>query len=401
MNIKGLFWRVWFAAICVMGGLSQAQVTIEEHWSPYDYPRVVAEGAKFHIIVKGDTLWHIAEQYFADPLLWPQIYQANPYIKDPDLIYPGDPVILEIGVVVTAETVGQSEGATGDGTLPEDMGTDELAELTEFTEDQPEGEDVQVRDREQTTSLLGSGTQLVIIPAGDRSDIECSTYILPMESKKDDLPYDFTIVGGEDEKKLSFAIDDVVYLNKGTREGVAAGDVYSIRRRVDNVFDPSDNSFVGVAIDQIGRLRVLVAQEFGATAVVTHCCDGVLKGDFLVPYEQEPIPLITELPPFDRWAPFEKDAWGSIVFSEDRVAAMGVGFIANINLGILDNVAPGDIFIIYRPNPNNNERKGVLLPDIYLGQGVALKSSENTSVMRIIQGVDTIHVGDRVVLYQD
>ena len=88
------------------------QTVIEDHWSPYDYPKTIDEGVKYHLIVKGDTLWDIAQHYFQNPLLWPQLYQANPYIKDPDLIYPGDPVILEIGVVVSDGSVASQLGET-------------------------------------------------------------------------------------------------------------------------------------------------------------------------------------------------------------------------------------------------------------------------------------------------
>ncbi|MCF6290088.1 MAG: LysM peptidoglycan-binding domain-containing protein [Desulfobacterales bacterium] len=39
-------------------------------------------------VVKGDTLWHISSIYLRDPMLWPRIWQSNPEIKDPDLIFP-------------------------------------------------------------------------------------------------------------------------------------------------------------------------------------------------------------------------------------------------------------------------------------------------------------------------
>ncbi len=44
-----------------------------------------------HIVIKGETLWWIAEykQIYDDPFQWPLIYKANrSKIKDPDLIFP-------------------------------------------------------------------------------------------------------------------------------------------------------------------------------------------------------------------------------------------------------------------------------------------------------------------------
>lgn len=42
-----------------------------------------------HVVVKGDTLWDIAERYVKDPLLYPELARLSG-IKNPDRIYPGD-----------------------------------------------------------------------------------------------------------------------------------------------------------------------------------------------------------------------------------------------------------------------------------------------------------------------
>ncbi len=42
-----------------------------------------------HIVVKGDTLWDIAETFLGDPFTYPKLAELS-RIKDPDLIYPGD-----------------------------------------------------------------------------------------------------------------------------------------------------------------------------------------------------------------------------------------------------------------------------------------------------------------------
>ncbi|MGD8926382.1 MAG: chemotaxis protein CheW [Thioalkalispiraceae bacterium] len=53
-------------------------------------PRIITTEIT-HIVVKGDTLWHIAIKYVHDPYKYPELARLS-NIKNPDLIYPGDSV---------------------------------------------------------------------------------------------------------------------------------------------------------------------------------------------------------------------------------------------------------------------------------------------------------------------
>ena len=48
-----------------------------------------------HVVVKGDTLWDIAEAYVKDPFRYPELAELSK-IKNPDLIYPYDLVRIHI-----------------------------------------------------------------------------------------------------------------------------------------------------------------------------------------------------------------------------------------------------------------------------------------------------------------
>ncbi|HUI91512.1 MAG TPA: LysM peptidoglycan-binding domain-containing protein [Chitinivibrionales bacterium] len=64
-----------------------------------------------YIIKKGDCLWDIAFRFLGDPFKWSQIWHQNPYITNPDLIYPGNNLVIGgSGQPAGAETTPYSGG---------------------------------------------------------------------------------------------------------------------------------------------------------------------------------------------------------------------------------------------------------------------------------------------------
>jgi len=75
----------WLAALPVL--LVAAGISAEEASLNPSHPSK-------YTVVQGDTLWDIAARFLRNPWEWPTVWQRNPQIQNPDLIYPGD--VLEL-----------------------------------------------------------------------------------------------------------------------------------------------------------------------------------------------------------------------------------------------------------------------------------------------------------------
>jgi len=75
-------------------GLSDA-VQPESVQMPISLKPVLRVEEVTHIVVKGDTLWDIANRYINDPFRYPELARLSK-IRNPDLIYPGDRVHIRI-----------------------------------------------------------------------------------------------------------------------------------------------------------------------------------------------------------------------------------------------------------------------------------------------------------------
>ncbi len=55
---------------------------------------LVKDAPESYVVQDGDNLWDIACKFLHDPWRWQEIWQANPDIENPDLIFPGDRLVL-------------------------------------------------------------------------------------------------------------------------------------------------------------------------------------------------------------------------------------------------------------------------------------------------------------------
>ena len=310
----------------VIGGVTLAQGTsptppkdlkfVDEHWTAWDPP---AAGAGNYIIVKGDTLWDLSEEWLGDPFLWPQIWDENRYILDSHWIYPGDPLV----VPNQPEVIGDD--------LNDDGGDDMIAGVGDPDGD---GDDPSMTARLQPRPLL---------PVADATDIYCSGYI-DAEPSYSDL-----WVGGRETAREGLATGDVIYLNQGRSQGIAGGDEFAIVRRIRTVDHPSSGEALGSFIRRLGKVKVMVTQGNTATAMIEMACEDIQMSDELVPWGEIPVPRLRNLPEFDRWdAEPSGEATGHVVRIADDRDSVGTGRIIHTDLGAGSGAEPGSVIRLYQ-----------------------------------------------------
>jgi hypothetical protein len=286
---------------------------VPKHWSKYKYPESVPDGAAYHIIEKGDTLWDLAQKYLKNPLLWPQIWNDNKYITDAHWIYPGDPILLK-KVEVVAEQAGQ-------------------------TPEMPKAEEAG-----NVGAPNPEATENPLYPATEQTTLQCAPQIL---ASRDDEG--LKVVGSEQGRDhIAYSTRDILYLNKGSNAGLKPGDVFSVHRVRGSVKHPTKGGSVGTLVNTKGWLRVILVQETSATAVIEQSCADMADGDYLKPFEKLTVPLLLRRPPADRLTPPSGKAQGVVVDLVGVTNAAAAGNLLFVDVGSQAGAAPGNLMSVYK-----------------------------------------------------
>jgi len=364
---------------------------VGDHWTAWQPPTDFPQGATVYTIVRGDTLWDLAARFYGDPYLWPQLWEQNRYVLDAHWIYPGDPLLVDVEVTSADEYAQSAQEGEGPG-APE--------------ESAPGQED---KYRGVITAEEAAGAP---VPLGAEADIYCSGFI-----GERDLDFPYQLVGSEygaltpslagphdlhwktiysykrDTVRYDLATGDVVYLNHGDGARLQPGQLLSVVSARDLVRHPRNHSsVVGRYYAYLGRVRVLSVQEETAIAEILNSCGPIRVGDYLRPFEPQPVPLgrRTRMRPINLPASAAQlqDA-PTILRSNDPVVSMGQGTLVYIDHGADDDVLPGDLFTIYRANKPG-------LPPVVLGELAILSTEDHTALGRILESRYVVYAGDRV-----
>lgn len=333
------------------------------------------EEAAYYTIVKRDTLWDISGKFLKNPFKWPKIWKLNPYIKNPDLIFPGDVVKITPNGV---EIIGRKE-ASG-------IKTDAQQDLPVVTLE-PNGEKVvvlepeaQVQEPEETAA---SAEQ--VAPGVAASSISRKGFISLKE-----VSAAGAIIEARD-KRLLLNAGDEVYLSFKDRGKISVGDRFTIFVVGREIAHPVTSRPMGNIIDILGSVDVI-----STGSVIVGRLDKTYKevtpGARLRAYS-EPAADVTV-------TQTEAVVDGVIIAALEDKSQIAKGDIAYIDRGARQGLMKGNVLHISRrsdvvADPLDRKKK-ITLPQQALGEMVIVETDEDVSTGIIVKSVKAINPGDKV-----
>ncbi len=325
--------------------------------------RLRADHPDRYTVVRGDTLWDISARFLEDPWLWPEIWQVNPQIDNPHLIYPGDVISL-----VYVDGRPQLRVDRG-GAAPTGLRTERLSP--------------QIRSAPLDQAIETIPYDLI------KPFISRPAVIEKGEAKR--LPYVLSTKG-----HLIAGADHEVYVrgsdfNEGTR--------YSIVHVGEKLRDPDDGDVLGYEGIYAGEGRIIRDGD-PATLYLKETEREVLEGDRLVPSDARPrLDFIPRAP--------EQAVSGSIISVFDGVALIGQYQIVAINRGQRHGVEPGHVLAIYQAGDKVRDpyKAGMLgsllggrvrLPEERAGEMMVFRSYDRMSYALVMEATSEIRVGDKI-----
>lgn len=320
-----------------------------------------------YVVIKGDTLWDIAGRFLSEPWRWPDVWQANPQINNPHLIYPGDTLVLS------------------------------------FVDGKPQ---ITVAERIPSTASKKAGdlkgSVVKLSPKVRISEIPRAIPSIPIDAIQQFLTRPYVT-----EKQQ---LDNAPYIVDFADEHIAGGAGYSAYvRSIDNgnhrkydVIRPGDPYHDAITGEVLGHEAQFIAssilQRTGdpATVLLESTELEVLKGDRLIPaIEDKPLTTFFPKPP-------KRKIHGSIIAVLGGVTQIGQYNVVVVDRGQTDGIEVGTVLAIdqkgelVRDTVTENSADKVQLPDERAGTLMIFRTFPRVSFGLVMNATKALHVKDRV-----
>jgi hypothetical protein len=312
-----------------------------------------------YLVAKGDTLWDISEKFLRDPWLWPEIWQVNPSIANPHLIYPGDVISL-------------SYDQNGRPILSLQRGS--------------AGPTVKLSPQAR---VVTTDAAIPAIPLDAIQQFLTRAGVISQE-EYDKLPY----VVGFQEERLIAGPGDTAYVRGMT--DAPHGDLAIIR--IGQAYrnqGANDRDVLGYEVIEAGTAKFIHGGDPTST-LVTHAFRELLRGDRVAPATSEPV---THFMPHS--APPQLE--GQIIAVLEGVSRIGQHHVVVLNVGQKQGAEIGHVFAVYQAGRTvqdtfTKQRGGesVTLPDIRAGVVMVFRTFDKVSYALVTRAEREMRLYDNV-----
>jgi len=350
-----------------------------------------------YTVRRGDTLWDISARFLTKPWLWPEIWQANPQVRNPHLIYPGD--VLNLSMDADGRHLGLEPRVRSEGDA---IAAVPLSELRMFLKE------LRVMDADavsQAPYVVGleedhlratPGSKFYARDFADARAGQRWAVVRPTARFRDHDgdPGEADIVGNPSHG--SFVADeldsDVTMVASPWKEDT---------RHDTHVGTGTDQ---GVEVSVIGNAEVIATRDDVATLVLVDSTLEVRKGDRLLPIDDKPYD-----PYFYPHAPKSLPADGRVIGFTDAMNGAGSRQVVSLSAGSADGIDNGTTFTVMSQGDSipddvkgNSVRRGsapvVKLPDEYGGHVMVFRTFDHVSYALVMDALRPLKKGDRLVL---
>lgn len=361
---------VFTATFIALAGIAFAAELRQDHPTTY-------------VVRKGDTLWDISAKFLQKPWLWPEIWQANPQVKNPHRIYPGD--VLSLVYVGGRPFLSSASGPQiREG---EPVGAIRLSDIEPFLK-----ELTVVNDVKSLPYVIGLEEDRLRSSAGQVVYVRGMSGVQPGQVVQIARPVQDYVRG----KNFDYATDldyrgDRFHQNWGNHwaAGGASRDAPQGKRGLLGI-ELAKHAFGEVTQIQ-GEIAVVVLRREGREVRVG---DRVLPAE-TAPYDASYMPrAATSVPPNAR-----------ILSVTDGLSFSGPRYVIALSVGSSDGVSNGTTFSLWHDGevlPDVVKHKNlhmakidrVAMPDDFLGNAMVFRTFDKVSYALVMDGIRPVRSGD-------
>ena len=312
-----------------------------------------------YVVVKGDTLWGIAEKFTDNPWHWPEIWAHNQQIENPHLIFPGD----TLGLV--------------------DIGGGQYRVLVVSR-----GEHSRLVKLQPTARI--ESLDALAIPTIPQDAIR--GFLRHHKITEERIPETAPRVVAGKSGRVMMGAGDTIY-GRGDFGDVIALSYGVYRRNVKPYIDPKTDEVLGYEALEIGQADVAAQHNDILTLELTHSNAQVSVGDLLMATEDRQI--ISHYHPKLPKEPVS----GTILAVQRGVNQIGQYDVVVLDRGQRDGLEEGSVLVVNKRGETVYDRvnhEKIELPEERAGTLLVFRAYEKLAYGLIMRASQPMRIGDSV-----